>query len=365
MLTVKCDEFSGTLPIDFEIYENLNNYFEYVDYELNKILDLKNILGNREISSSQMSGYTHAIFYGYDNKRVSINFNPEQLNMKIYLKFGSAALDNLIYQYELKSKQKITVFEIIQKLHKHLEFRLSRFDIAFDFINENVKTSKIMNEIQNGNLQVFNKRNAKVSVSNYIGSIAGAETIYFNKRSGRSFLRVYDKRKEQIKNNGYQLKTALNCDVWTRFELELKKDYANNLTSLILNVKSENEFNILMAQTFTDCFKFKAIVEIKGADEILDYANFYKDILDVAKEEKKILTSENRSRLTEFEKKYMNLKNNGVMTLFKMMQETYSDAEFNEFIDYFIRDVTDTELKPEHFKIIEEEKTNEKPFFKQ
>lgn len=52
------------------------------------------------------------------------------------------------------------------------------------------------------------------------------------------------------------MKTAIESENWTRIELELKKYYAHNITDLILECETVEQFNKIILSAFLDKFKF-------------------------------------------------------------------------------------------------------------
>ena len=371
MFDINCDEFSLTLPIDVEFLraehnvrffiDAQQNYFnDYVD-KIDKKLKLNQILGNKEIKNSGMNGYTNCHSFGYDSNQVKILYNPNQLNMKLMVKFTASALRNYIYQIKLQLNQDISAMNIIKKLNEIDTVRLSRFDIAIDYIDENIKVQTLFEEYQNRELMFFNKRNSEIKISNYIGA-ESVETLYFNKRSNRSFLRVYNKKLEQQKNNGDMLKTALNCESWTRFEFELKYEYAHEMTKVILSCNNQNEFIQALAHAFIDCIKIRKLKRIDGAKEIYEDTNYYNKIVDIANNNEKLISTISRDRLSSFEPKYKNLSKNGTMALFKMIKESYSDDDFERFLNMLKNDIDEFELSKEHKKLVQEEEKHS-PFF--
>lgn len=371
MFNIMCDEFTLTLPIDEEFLraehrvrffvDAQQNYFNnYVD-KIDKKLKLNEVLGNKEIKNSGMNGYTHCFSFGYDNNQVKILYNPNQLNMKMMVKFTASSLKNYIYQIKLQLNQDISAMNIIKKLNEIDVVRLSRLDIAIDYIDEKIEVQTLFENYQERKLLFFNKRNSEIKISNYIGA-ESVETLYFNKRTNRSFLRVYNKKLEQEKNNGDMLKTAINCKDWTRFELELKKEYAHAMTEIILNCKNEDDFIRVLAHAFIDCIKVKELRGIAGTEEIYENTDYYNQIVNIANNNEKLISTMPRDRLSSFEPKYNNLSRNGTMALFKMIKESYSEDDFERFIEKLKVDIDEFELSDEHKKLIEEEKKHS-PFF--
>src|SRR5699024_7300950 len=124
------------------------NYFnDYVD-TIDKKLKLNQILGNKEIKNSGMNGYTNCHAFGYDSNQVKILYNPNQLNMKLMVKFTASTLRNYIYQMKLQLNQDISAMNIIQKLNEIDIVRLSRLDIAIDYVDENIKVQTLFEKYQ-------------------------------------------------------------------------------------------------------------------------------------------------------------------------------------------------------------------------
>lgn len=361
MFDIDCDEFSVTLPIDAEILANAPHYFEnYVD-RIDKKLELTKMLGNKEVKASGMNGYTHCFSFGFDKNQIKILYNPDYIKMKIMIRFTASALNNYILQRKIQFNEDISALNIIKKLSELDTIRLSRLDIAVDFVDENIEVNNLFNQYNDEKLVFFNKRNGRIKLESFIGG-KEVETLYFNKRTNRSFLRVYNKKVEQEKNNGNMLKTALNCENWTRFELELKQEYAHEMTKIILSCNNQDEFIQALAHAFIDCIKIRKLKGIDGAKEIFENTTYYSKIIKVANGDEKLITTAARDRLSSFELKYKNLSNNGTLALFKMIKESYSEDDFERFIEMLKEDIDEFELSKEHKKLVQEEEKHS-PFF--
>ncbi|EKC59164.1 replication initiation factor family protein, partial [human gut metagenome] len=67
------------------------------------------------------------------------------------------------------------------------------------------------------------------------------ESIYIGSRAenAQSLLRVYDKKSEQISNNGFRLDEALQCDSWVRFEASYRGNYAHQITEQLEHITDD------------------------------------------------------------------------------------------------------------------------------
>lgn len=357
MINVLCDEFSLTMSVDLEKVKNDDLYFEKQIDKIDNWLSLSDVLDNKIIDRG-INGYETGVYFGYDNKKVGIFYSKLHPEMKIFLRFSAETLKNYIRQYELNFDVKLEVYDILQALNTVSEIRLSRFDIAIDFIDEDVNVNDLFNDMKKDELKVFNKQNREIRVDHYVGKAIEVETLYFNKRESPSYLRVYNKKNEQIQNIGPYFVQAQNCDSWTRFELEIKKSYAHKLTELVLNSIDELMFKEILLNVFVDCFRFK----YKISDNVYMNTDFYNDILEMIENKEKLITVSGYSGLDDFEKKYEHMKKNGSLTYFKMFKETYGEEELYRLFDKINNDIDKIELNNSHKAMINNHK-NQDPFF--
>src|SRR5699024_6856268 len=82
----------------------------------------------------------------------------------------------------------------------------------------------------------------------------------------------------------------------------------------------------------------------------------------VASGDEKLITTAARDRLSSFELKYKNLSNNGTLALFKMIKESYSEDDFERFIEMLKEDIDKFEISKEHKKLVQDEEKHS-PFF--
>lgn len=357
MINVLCDEFALTMHVDLdeEKYDQL--YFEkYID-SIDNQMSLNEVLGNR-IQTGGKNGYDSGVSFGYDNKRIHIYYSKNQPQMKVFLRFSAEALKNYRTQYNLNFDEDLEVIEMLKRLSEIEKIRLSRFDIAIDFIDENLIVDDLYQRIQSGEIQVFNKKNDRIETDHYVGKARGVETLYFNKRSSASHLRIYDKKIEQIENVGPYYVKANESEDWTRFELELKQSYAHRLTELLLNCTDWMAYQQILLNIFIDCFKFKYVV----TENNYRNTDFYDSICKLVNNKEKLINVVGYDGIDDFQKKYESMKKQGGLTLFKMIKEAYGEEELYKFFDKVNEDIDKMTLNNSHHSMIKSHKDRE-PFF--
>lgn len=369
MINLIVDEMAVTLDLNLEKYDESEGdiYFKKYADLLDKKLYLTNLLGNRVDSIGGFIGYDSVISWGYDNKQIRYLYSLGNVAMKMQIRFGASALRNYIHQYKIQHGAIITVLDILKDLNDLSEeheaesnIRLSRIDIAFDFIDEGVKVPELYKRFIKGDTTVFNKNNSKIDIKSFNGE-KEVNTIYFNERTSASMLRIYNKKIEQLNNkDSERFKEAYECNDWTRFELELKKNYAHNITNHILDCGNEHEMKSILAQSFIDCFKIR---DYDTENDTYIDTKYYQDMISFAGSDEKILSSHSYQQLTDFELKYENLKNNGTLSFIKMIDEAYGREELEGFFDKIKKDIDNIQLNGKQKSIVEQNK-NVSPFFK-
>jgi hypothetical protein len=138
--------------------------------------------------------------------------------------------------------------------------RLSRIDLTADYQDFGLKVYKIYEGLKEYKLQVqnwkSNRSNRRMSAIEIDGA---AETVTLGSRRGntQSFMRIYDKKTEQIANNGFRLDEALNAKDWIRFEAVFRGKYAHQITVALLNEISDSaELQKYIAKMITDKYTF-------------------------------------------------------------------------------------------------------------
>lgn len=85
------------------------------------------------------------------------------------------------------------------------------------------------------------------------------ETFYIGSRAGKSngFLRVYDKKQEQIQSMGYRYDEAMQYKSWVRFEASFLHDYAHQMTEQLLSGNmTPQDLQQWIAKHISDKYRF-------------------------------------------------------------------------------------------------------------
>lgn len=223
--------------------------------------DLINVLGNRFKEERVPKGYKTAYSYGQHVFYFAIAYHELHMNMGIAVKFSSQALDYYCEQTGLR------VYEFLQKIcDTDYTIRLSRIDFTCDYIDEDIDTTKIYQDLMDAKIGIFREYEGK-DIENpiykrcfmqYQGFIKQEEvpTIYIGSVQSNLQLRIYDKKREQIERKGTKYEKALNCKNWIRFEGVFRDEYAHQITEQLLKIQTDNEFQNLIACIMIQKFRF-------------------------------------------------------------------------------------------------------------
>ena len=181
--------------------------------------------------------------------------------MGICIKFSAHAWMEFRKQYESLYGQPIQIHQFLSNVNNTTLYtsRLSRIDIAIDFINEKVNVNTIYNQLSKKNQIIktaTGRRNH--SVLSAITDNNQTSTFYLGSKGKniKVLLRVYDKKKEQLDTFGVQYEDALNCESWVRFEAVFKGKYAHDLTEKLDTINSDTELKDLLVSALTDRYQF-------------------------------------------------------------------------------------------------------------
>lgn len=205
---------------------------------------------------------------------VTFAYHSEIVKNGIAFKISATSLANYLRLHQAFYDEEIESYYLINKLlsaaDKHgLIPKLSRIDIAADFIDfgDEYETSNIDKLLDSKDLIIKSKQKSKKTGKEYysqnrtthnsIKNDGVVNTIYIGKKNSRTgFLRIYNKKVEQISKFGRNLKLAQECKSWTRLESVLKQDYSIEFTKHIRNVENTKQFVELLATFFNKRYTF-------------------------------------------------------------------------------------------------------------
>lgn len=339
-VSIGVDEFTVVLQpsrmVDIMKWSGLANK---MIQEFLKKSKLDHILGGVEFTNiGLVQGYTigYSTSVGRPYHSV-ICYHDAYENMGVCFKMSAHAYYEYKLAYADEYKEPMNITKFLRMIKSDLySMRVSRIDLTADFFDmpdvikqqPYLHPDTIYNLLVNRQLRVVDHNDRE-----NIKSISGVnkdgiyETVYVGSRKGKSrgFMRIYDKKNEQIENHSYRLEEALSCESWVRFEACFKGIYANQIGETLLNellIQTDEELITFIAGKICDKYIFKFPNN--------NVTNFSDVLLDIASgKEYEALTCESpRDNSLEQSLLYL-VKNSGLcMTLGKILY-VYEDENEN------------------------------------
>jgi len=262
-LLVGVDEF--TLVLQAQEKVEPINWLNTVDDMLEVFLKLSKVeelFGEmRSATVKLIQGYTEGIAPEQPFLFI-ICWHEYMQNMGIAIRFSAHAWSYYQAEYEKKYQEKTDVAQFLRMVQSDIIYttRLSRIDLVADYKNHGLHIHQIYQDLKKGDLYITNWKEHRVRLKmSAIEKDGVAETIYLGSRkeNTRAFLRIYDKRSEQVANHGFRLDEALATDDWVRFEAVFKGKYAHQITdALLTEVSNANELQQFIAHKICDKYQF-------------------------------------------------------------------------------------------------------------
>lgn len=318
-ISVGIDELTAVLLSDkifVESFENWTQKAESMITEFSKLANLERIFGiKKDLDDKPPQGYTTAYQYGDNPFYFTVAYHPSCPNMGVIVKFS--AYSWAVYCQRGRTNIK-RFLHTIQSKSYHI--RLSRVDFTVDYQNWGISVNDIYHKLDKKCLEIHNhKGNVNHSEINAYETNGKASTFYVgSKKTGtRLFLRVYDKKAEQIKQRGFRYKEALNTKSWVRFEAVFKGEYAHQLTDIIMET-GEEKLNDLIADKVTEKYRFYDL-------ESREYTDFTTALIEKSKEAFPRLRLES-TRDNDFTKSLIHLvKGSGLFPALYKCDEIWGD----------------------------------------
>ena len=212
--------------------------------ELSQIEDVLSTKLKSDSTKTNPAGYTNAIHATDKPFYLAIAYHEFYLNMGIVVKFSAWAWAEYQSNYYNLHSVHITLSEFLKMIESNIySFRLSRIDIAVDYKNyfESNFLDTLNEDIKNNVIKVVNVNDIKsFQSSSAITNDNKISTIYLGSRKSntRSFLRIYDKKQEQLNNNGFRMAEAKECESWIRFEASYRSIYAHKVTDELIKTNN-------------------------------------------------------------------------------------------------------------------------------
>lgn len=266
MIKISVDEFTLVLQVS---ESGKHKYMaKYKDWpktalalidDFAKLADLEAIFGKMRKETNTPQGYNFAYSFGENDFYFAIAFHMTNMDMGVIVKFSAKALSYYLSANDINA---IDFIKLVQC--DYYKTRFSRLDIAVDYIEENINLNKLYTDLSNQELIVKYRcvsKNGNLYYRNDASKIKGyvngseIETIYLGKSNRNRFLRIYNKKVEQISNNGIYYSYALNVKSWIRFEAVFLGKNAHEITKIFLDASSDNYIEVISG-IFLDKYRF-------------------------------------------------------------------------------------------------------------
>ena len=264
MLDVQVDEFTLVLQTSKRpnFIEEWQGMAIKIIEEFARLSKIEDVLGKLEDPTQTLpQGYSNGFTCEGATYYFAIAYHVDFIQMGICIKFSAHAWMEYRKQYESLFGQSIQLHQFLANVNNNTIYtsRLSRIDIAIDFINEKVSVNTIYNQLSKKN-QIVRTAYGRKNNSNLSGITQNniTSTFYLGTKGKniKALLRVYDKKKEQLETMGNRYEEALQYETWVRFEASFKGAYAHDISNKLESTKTDTELKDLLVSALTDRYQF-------------------------------------------------------------------------------------------------------------
>lgn len=277
-INISIDQLTMVLKpvVKFDILSGEWNYC--ISRTISEILDktgLSEMAGEPELSpGSRQKGYQYSYVFPGMLGLLAISYHENRPDMGICINFSATALSEYCVWASRKFNSPMDAAALLKLLQFQCFYtRVSRIDIAVDYIDfpppfskegeEYFSVDSFYRDFESGQVTVYNQDGiSRLATSMGIESDYNCQTIYLGSKQSDVFLRIYDKKAEQMgkqaKGQGIPThhKTALNCKRWVRIEAVYRSTYANQIGDMLMDYTADAGLPSLLAGIFTDKFQF-------------------------------------------------------------------------------------------------------------
>lgn len=272
---VDIDEFTLVLSlIDKDIGADWILKSEEILKEFLELSRLEQMFGKLVHTSSGLpKGYTSGLMVDEQLWYLKIAWHEEFPKMGVCVRFSAQAWAAYQTWYNDLFQEEIHLAKFISMVQsKVYNLHLSRVDLTADYFdwtdpiipNVWLSPDAIYRKLLNGEYivraRVVQGNNSKwvkaVRSTSAIDKDGEYSTFYLGSKTSSIFLRCYDKRTEQISNNGSRAAEALSCRSWVRFEMVMRYDYARQFTAYLLEINTLEELQAFIAKCIMEKYSF-------------------------------------------------------------------------------------------------------------
>lgn len=267
-LSVGVDEFTLVLQVSEKV--KVTEWSAVADAMIATFLEcskLTELFGPMGFATKVQAGYTAGLAYIDRPWYLAISWHDDFPGMGICVRFSAHAYAayKQAYAQRYQATMNIVLFLGMIKNCAYV-IRLSRIDLTADYYDytDELLPSRLLcpdiiyERLKDGSYMVCNwKDRQSVRNMSAIDKDGAYETVYIGSRKGKTngYLRIYDKRQEQIQSMGYRYDEALQHQSWVRFEASFLHDYAHQITSELLR-SSTQDLKKLIAKYISDRYRF-------------------------------------------------------------------------------------------------------------
>ncbi|MCL8496231.1 replication initiation factor domain-containing protein, partial [Apilactobacillus sp. F1] len=197
---------------------------------------------------SPPAGYSIAYTFGNNPFYFAVAYHPKNPNMGIVCKFSAYAWSEYCsnWSYLFNRRMDIKKFADLTNVDGYIS-RFSRVDFSVDYQNFDTTVDQIYSSINKGEIEIRNHKGIKNNSKTNGFFQDEFQTFYIGsrKKNSRLFLRVYDKKIEQLENPSFRYEEALNVDSWVRFECVFKSKYAHDITDMLREEVDDSEDSLM------------------------------------------------------------------------------------------------------------------------
>lgn len=269
-LAVGVDEFTVILQPPDKV--KVTDWPDTVDMMLSVFLtksQLVNLFGRMDNATKMQAGYTSGLTYTDRPWYLVICWHEDMPNMGICVRFSAYAYAAYKEAYMAQFQTEMNIADFLRMVQDDVyTTRLSRIDLTADYYDysdellpdRQLSPDLVYERLKDGSYVVRN-RNDRQSARNMsaLDREGRYETVYIGSRRGKTngFLRIYDKKQEQIQTMGYRYDEALQHESWVRFEASFLHDAAHQLTEQLLSEgMTAQDLQRWIARHITDKYRF-------------------------------------------------------------------------------------------------------------
>ena len=238
---IKIDQIRFTSPINESFLKDTDE--PNVIKAINRYFKFKLLFDEPVIKPTGKNGYTNSILWGASEQGglISVMYNPARVDMGVLIDFTATGK----YLYESICQLNgidVNWRNIITVIYQRFKGHATRIDVAIDLINYGYSVTSIYEKLKSGEYVFINPIKQRINFNRiqYIGRSDEINTIYVGSRYSDAYLRIYNKKLEQMNKKGIFHSLAINCNDWVRVEGEFKNRECHNIGAMVSTLSQDD-----------------------------------------------------------------------------------------------------------------------------